>query len=105
MVNINGKDWNSLAADDIQTAIAEQDFDESFYFEFKDDRVTTKKLTEEVSAFANTFGGYIFIGVSDKKQIDGCTVWNEQRIHATLHDSITPTPSFGIKKFVCTAFK
>ncbi len=103
MVNINGKDWNSLVADDIQTAIAEQDFEESFYFEFKDDRVTTKKLTEEVSAFANTFGGYIFIGVSDKKQIDGCTVWNEQRIHTTLHDSITPTPSFDIKKFICNA--
>ena len=47
MVNINGKDWNSLAADDIQTAIAEQDFDESFYFEFKDDRVTTKNLPKK----------------------------------------------------------
>lgn len=101
MVNINGKEWNSLEAPDIQAVVAEQDFDESFYFEFKDDRVTTKKLTEEISAFANTFGGYIFIGVSDDKKIEGCTAWNEQRIHTTIHDSITPTPSFDIKKFVC----
>lgn len=101
MVNINGKEWNSLNASDIQEVVAEQDFDESFYFEFKDDRVTTKKLIEEISAFANTFGGYIFIGVSDDKQIEGCTTWNEQRIHTTIHDSITPTPSFDIKKFVC----
>ncbi|MBP3313462.1 MAG: ATP-binding protein [Oscillospiraceae bacterium] len=99
MVNINGKEWTKLVASDIQNVISEQDFDESFYFEFKDDRVSNKKITEEVSAFANTFGGYIFLGISDDKQIEGCTAWNEQRIHTTIHDSITPTPSFDVKKF------
>lgn len=97
MVNINGKEWALLDSTDIQAVLSEQDFDESFYFEFKDDKVTTKKLMEEVSAFANTFGGYIFIGISDDKQIEGCSNWNEQRIHTTLHDSITPTPSFDVK--------
>lgn len=101
MVNINGKEWALLEATDIQAVLSEQDFDESFYFEFKDDKVTTKKLMEEVSAFSNTFGGYIFIGISDDKQIEGCTNWNEQRIHTTFHDSITPTPSFDVKKFIC----
>lgn len=101
MVNINGKEWDKLEPMDIQTVISEQDFDESFFFEFKDDKVSTKKLMEEVSAFANTFGGYIFIGVSDDKQIEGCTSWNEQRIHTALHDSVTPTPSFDVKKFTC----
>lgn len=99
MVNINGKEWTRLVPADIQSVISEQDFDESFYFEFKDDRVSNKKITEEVSAFANTFGGYIFLGISDDKQIEGCTSWNEQRIHTTIHDSITPTPSFDVKKF------
>lgn len=99
MVNINGKEWAKLLPADIQSVISEQDFDESFYFEFKDDRVSNKKLTEEMSAFANTFGGYIFLGISDDKQIEGCTAWNEQRIHTTIHDSITPTPSFDVKKF------
>lgn len=101
MVNINGKEWALLESEDIQAIFSEQDFDESFYFEFKDDKVTTKKLMEEVSAFANTFGGYIFIGITDGKKIEGCSNWNEQRIHTTLHDSITPTPSFDVKKFTC----
>lgn len=101
MVNINGKEWEKLEAVDIQTIISEQDFDESFYFELKDDKVSPKKLMEEISAFSNTFGGYIFIGITDDKQIEGCVEWNEQRIHTTIHDSITPTPSFDVKKFVC----
>lgn len=65
MVNINGKEWNILVASDIQSVISEQDFDESFYFELKDDKVSNKKLMEEVSTFANTFGGYIFLGITD----------------------------------------
>lgn len=99
MVNINGKEWLKLEPSDIQSAISEIDFDESFYFELKDDRVSPKKMMEEVSAFSNTFGGYIFLGISDDKQIEGCTEWNEQRIHTTIHDSMTPTPSFDVKKF------
>lgn len=101
MVNINGKEWNDLKSWDIKKFLSEQDFEESFYFELKDDKVTAKKLMEEVSAFSNTFGGYIFLGVSDKNQIEGCTHWNEQRIHTTIHDSITPTPVFDVKKFTC----
>lgn len=88
-----------LTPADIQSAISEIDFDESFYFELKDDRVAPKKIMEEISAFSNTFGGYIFLGVSNNKQIEGCVEWNEQRIHAAIHDSITPTPSFDVKKF------
>ena len=88
-----------LTPADIQSAISEIDFDESFYFELKDDRVAPKKIMEEISAFSNTFGGYIFLGVSNNKQIEGCVEWNEQRIHTAIHDSITPTPSFDVKKF------
>lgn len=96
MVNINGIEWSKLKPSDVQEVISEG---ESFYFEFKDDRVSNKKIQEEVSAFANTFGGYIFLGVSDDNQIEGCSTWNEQRIHTTIHDAITPTPSFDVKKF------
>ena len=99
MVNINGKEWSILETSDIQTVIDEHDFSESFYFEFKADEVKPQKLVEEISAFANTFGGYIFIGISDDKKIEGCNLWDEQRIHTTIHDSITPTPSFDVKKF------
>lgn len=97
MININGKDWNELTVEDIEKAISDEE--ESFFFEFKEDRVETKKMTEEISAFANTYGGYIFLGVSDKKEIIGCTKWNEQRIHVMIHDSLSPIPSFDVKKF------
>lgn len=100
MLNINGKEWVKLDPKDVEAVLMDPSTDESFYFEFKDDRVATKKLMEEISAFANTFGGYIFLGVSDDKQVQGCTVWNEQKIHTTIHDSITPTPSFDVRKFV-----
>jgi len=99
MVNINGKEWSELEPKDIENVVSEQDFEESFFFELKDDRVSNKKFTEEISAFSNTFGGYVFLGISDKKQIEGCTSWNEQKIHTVIHDSITPTPSFDVKKF------
>lgn len=64
MVNINGKEWNYLDASDILTIVEQQDFDESFYYEFKDDRVTTKKLVEEISAFA-TNAKHFIIELSD----------------------------------------
>ena len=99
MININGKEWTDLSPSDIQAVISEIDFDESFYFELKRDEVQPKKIAEEVSAFANSFGGYIFLGVSDDKEIEGCSSWNEQRIHTMMHDCITPTPSFDVKSF------
>lgn len=102
MININGKDWQLLTAEDIKAFLTSPETEESFFIEFKDDLVGNKKLTEEISAFANSFGGYIFLGVSDSKEIIGCNAWNEQRIHALIHDSITPTPSFDIKKFTFT---
>ena len=98
MININGKEWDKVSAEDIRAIVDSYDKDESFFFEFKDDRVSTKKLSEEISAFSNTFGGYIFVGVTDDKKIAGCSEWNEQRIHTTIHDSLTPVPIFDIKK-------
>lgn len=47
-----------MTIDNIEKTISDQE--ESFFFEFKEDDVETKKLSEEISAFANTYGGYIF---------------------------------------------
>lgn len=103
MLNINGREWNDLTVEDVEKAVSDEE--ESFFFEFKEDRVEAKKLTEEISAFSNTYGGYIFLGVSDEKVITGCTKWNEQRIHAMIHDSLSPTPSFDVKKFTTKDIK
>ena len=98
MVNINGKEWNDISEEDIVYIVESAGTEESFFYEFKDDRVSTKKFVEEISALANTFGGYIFIGISDEKEIIGCKEWDEQRLHATIHDCITPVPLFDVKK-------
>lgn len=102
MISINGKEWLNLTGADIEEFLSSPDTEESFFFEFKEDRVEPKKVVEEISAFANTYGGYIFLGVTDSKEITGCSSWNEQRIQTTIHDSITPTPSFDVKKLICS---
>lgn len=98
MININNKRWDILKINDIKKLL-ENDDDETFFFEYKDDRVSSKKFIEEVSAFANTYGGYILLGIDDDKQIIGCTEWTEQKIHNIMHNCITPIPDFDIKKF------
>lgn len=98
MININGKKWDELEIGDIESLL-EKDDDETFFFEYKKDDVSTKKIVEEISAFANTYGGYVLIGIDNDKKISGCTKWDEQRIHTTIHDSLTPIPSFDVRKF------
>jgi len=97
MININDIPWESLTYSDIEKSLSS--IDESFFFEFKEDKVQPSKIAEEVSAFSNTFGGYMFLGVDDDKKINGCEEWNEQRIYTVMHDSITPLPHFDVKRF------
>lgn len=98
MVNINNKTWDELNSTDI-CEFLENVENETFFFEFKSDNVDTKKVAEEISAFANTYGGYLLIGIEDDKSISGCSHWNEDKMHTVIHDCITPTPIFDIKKF------
>ncbi len=99
MVNINNKPWDELQIKDVQDYLSDPDSNENCFFEYKIDKVEPAKLVKEISAFANTYGGYIFLGVDDNKNIVGCTAWNEQRIHITIHNGITPTPQFDVKCF------
>ena len=99
MVNINSKPWEELQFKDVQDYLSDLDSNENCFFEYKIDKVEPAKLVKEISAFANTYGGYIFLGVDDNKNIVGCTAWDEQRIHITIHNGITPTPQFDVKCF------
>lgn len=99
MININNKPWSKLRSTDIQKFLSGTE-DENFFFEFKADEETPAKLVKEISAFANTYGGYILLGINDDKTIGGCEKWTEQRIHAAIHDSLTPIPNFDVKKFI-----
>lgn len=97
MININNTSWNELKIGDV-IEFLNSDTDETFFFEFKSDRENPKGLIKEISAFANTYGGYIFIGVDDDKKISGCKEWTEEKIHNVMHNCITPTPNFDVKQ-------
>lgn len=55
MININGKDWLNATAEDVNIVLDTPEFEESFFFEFKSDQVSTHTLAKEVSALANTY--------------------------------------------------
>ena len=97
MININNKSWDEVSSIDIEHLLSEE-FEENCFFELKADDESPEKIAKEISSFANTYGGYILLGINDDKTIGGCEKWNEQRIHVTIHDSITPTPNFDVKK-------
>jgi len=98
MIRINNTNWEDLELSDIKEFLQHAET-ESVFFDFKEDAVGKDKITKEVCAFANTFGGYIFIGVKDDSTIEGCTKWTEERVHNVVHDAISPTPIIDVKKF------
>lgn len=97
MIDINNIPWDQIQPIDVKHQIEKIEISENFFFEFKEDEETPAKLVKEISAFANTYGGYIIIGVDNNKNIKGCKKWNENRVHTTIHDSLSPVPLFDIK--------
>lgn len=98
MILINSKDFEKIRFTDIEKFLNDFDEEENFFVEFKNDNVNNKDLIKEICAFANTYGGYIFLGVEDDKNITGCNNWTEERINNTIRDLMSPTPIFDIKK-------
>lgn len=100
MININNKIWDKLRLKDIEKYLDTIDDDETFFIEFKEENIRNTQLTKEISAFANSFGGYILLGVNDSKKIVGCSNrWTELKINTIICNGISPTPHFDIKKF------
>lgn len=100
MININNKIWDKLRLKDIEKYLDTIDDDETFSIEFKEENIRNTQLTKEISAFANSFGGYILLGVNDSKKIVGCSnIWTELKINTIICNGISPTPHFDIKKF------
>lgn len=98
MILINDKEFSKLRFSDVEKFLENLDVEESFFIELKEDSVSTRSLAKEICAFANTFGGYILLGVKDDKKIIGCESWNEEKINNVFRDLITPNPIFDIKK-------
>lgn len=100
MININNKIWDKLRLKDIEKYLDTIDDDETFFIEFKEENIRNTQLTKEISAFANSFGGYILLGVNDSKKIVGCSnIWTELKINTIICNGISHTPHFDIKKF------
>ena len=98
MLNINNKNWEKLRATDISKHLL--DGEENSFFEYKEEDTTPTDFVKEVSAFANTYGGYIFLGVRDDGTILGCQKWTEERITTSIYNNLTPTPNYDVKKFI-----
>lgn len=104
MVNINGKPWDKLDCSDVIEHLKNAE-NESLFFEYKQDDEKPKGIAKEISALANTYGGYIFIGISDNKDIFGCRLWDENKVHTTVYGSISPVPAVDVKTIVCEGKK
>ena len=98
MILINNKEFSKLRFSDIEKFLFDYDEEESFFVELKNNNVTTKDLIKEICAFSNTFGGYVFLGVEDNKNITGCVDWTEEKINNAIRNLMNPTPLFDIKK-------
>lgn len=98
MILINNKEFSKLRFTDIEKFLYDYDEEESFFVELKNSSVTTKDLIKEICAFSNTFGGYVFLGVENNKNITGCSDWTEEKINNAIRNLMSPTPLFDIKK-------
>lgn len=100
MININGKEFNKLRLKDIEKYLSDVEDNERFFLEFKEEDIRPTQLSKEVAAFANSYGGYFLLGVTDDKKIVGCSNnWSELRINTIICNGISPTPNIDIKNF------
>ena len=100
-----GKDISDLEIDDL--AVLKR-VSEGWYVEYKRQPVGPSKLAKALSAFANTYGGWLFLGVQEagkeepvageflgipKEDLDGVV----QQLRSTAAANIDPTPHFEYK--------
>lgn len=73
---------------------------EDSFIEFKEEKVHSDDLAAEMVAFANTKGGRILLGVSDKKEIRGISNpdMEMQRIENISHNNCQPSLAVQIEK-------
>ena len=66
---------------------------ENQYIEFKSERVSARKLAEEIVAFANAEGGEIWLGIEDDKTITGISRSYEEDIMNICREGVIPPVS------------
>jgi len=101
------KDIRALRPDDLAIL---KFVSEGWYVEYKKEVVNTRRLAKAVSAFANTYGGWLFLGVEQleskdpvagsfpgipENQLDAI----QQRLRQSVAEYLSPTPHFETKVF------
>ncbi len=73
---------------------------EDSFTEFKEEKVHSDDLASEIVAFANTEGGRILLGISDKKEIKGISEPDieMQRVENISHNNCEPSLAVSIEK-------
>lgn len=99
-----GKALGQLSAADLSTLRAVH---EGWYVEYKSETPNATSLAKSVSAFANTYGGWLFLGVMEKSREDNVAGsfpgiaradvdLSLQRIRQAVAQSINPSPHFDV---------
>lgn len=82
--------------------------EEGWYIEYKSEVVNVSALAKSISAFANTYGGWLFLGIAEKSKAEpvadnfqgihrGEIDASLQRIRKALNDHVNPVPFFETK--------
>lgn len=82
-----------------------RDVNEGWYVEYKSGSVTSRALAKAISAFANTYGGWLFLGIREKSKDDSVAASfpgipdaevdaTLQRIRRCAADFLNPSPHF-----------
>lgn len=73
---------------------------EDSFTELKEEKIHSNDLAAEIVAFANTEGGFILLGVSDKKEIKGVSTPDNtmQRVENICYNNCEPSITVNIEK-------
>ena len=99
------KDIDDLRPEDLEVL---KRVNEGWYVEYKRELVSASALAKAISAFANSYGGWLFLGVQEKTK--GCSVAGRfpgipddsidislQKLRQSSTDILNPTPFFRTK--------
>ncbi len=105
-------DGNMLPLDKISYSdlyqLKDKEITEGYKIEYKsafDDSLKKKHLSKEITSFANSDGGWLFIGIKDDGEI--CNIEIDKRtdfdvtITNILKSSASPIPKYEIKTIIC----